>query len=58
MIVYSNVAFSVYSPDPLHRIKIRLIEVNAKCRYLKKETLRQVFFRVYRLEIANFFAYI
>ncbi len=41
-----------------HRRKIRFIEVNAKCRHLKilacKGTLRQVFIRVYRLEIANF----
>ncbi len=40
------------------RRKIRLIEVNAKFRHLKKltckGTLRQVFIRVYRLEIANF----
>ncbi len=40
------------------RIKIRLIEGNAKCRHLKKftckGTLRQVVIRVYRLEIANF----
>jgi hypothetical protein len=38
--------------------KIRLIEGNAKCRHLKeltcKGTLRQVFIRVYRLQIANF----
>jgi hypothetical protein len=36
----------------------RLIEVNAKCRHLKKSTckitLRQVFIKVYRMEIANF----
>ncbi len=40
------------------RRKIRLIEGNAKCRCLKKltckGTLRQVFIRVYRPEIANF----
>jgi hypothetical protein len=38
--------------------KIRLIEVNAKMSLSKqltfKGTLRQVFIRVYRLEIANF----
>jgi hypothetical protein len=38
--------------------KIRLTEVKAKCRHLKKltctEKLRQVFIRVYRLEIAKF----
>ncbi len=38
--------------------KIRLIETNAKCCHPKKltckGTLRQVFIRVYRLEIANF----
>ncbi len=41
-----------------YRRKIRLIEVNAKCRHLKKltckGTLRQVFIWVNRLEIANF----
>ncbi len=37
--------------------KIKLIEGNAKCRHLKKltceGTLRQVFIRVYRLEIQS-----
>jgi hypothetical protein len=40
------------------KIRVRLIEVNAKCRNLKiwawKGTLRQVFIRVYRLEMAIF----
>ncbi len=45
--------------EGLLRRMIRLIEGNnAKCRHLKKltwkETLRQVFIRVYRLELANF----
>jgi hypothetical protein len=40
------------------RRKVRLIEVNEKCRHLLKltckGTLRHVLIRVYRLEIANF----
>jgi hypothetical protein len=40
------------------RRKMILIEVTAKCRHLKiltcNGTLRQVFIRVYRLEMANF----
>ncbi len=43
--------------DGYARRKIRLIEGNAKCRHLKKltckGTLRQVFIRVYRLEIQS-----
>jgi hypothetical protein len=44
--------------DTLNRRKTRLLEVNIKCRHLKtftcKGTFRQVFIRVYRLEIADF----
>jgi hypothetical protein len=47
-----------WRPEFPNRRKIRLIEVNAKCPHLKiltcNGTLRQVFTRVYRLEIANF----
>ncbi len=46
------------SAHRLPRRKKRLIEGNAKCHHLTKitckGTLRQVFIRVYRLEIANF----
>jgi hypothetical protein len=48
---------ALHTHQGIHR-KIRLIEVNAKMRHLKKltckGTLRQVFIRVYRLEMANF----
>ncbi len=42
-----------------NNVKMYNIEVNAKCRHLKKfnckGTLRQVFITVYKLEISNFF---
>ena len=48
-------AFDMF--ESTERRKIRLIEGNAKCRHLKKltckETLRQKFIRVYRLELQS-----
>jgi hypothetical protein len=44
------------SGEDSSRRKIRLVEVNAKCRHLKnacKDSFRQVFIRVYSPEIAN-----
>jgi hypothetical protein len=51
-----NAGLPVFYSDG-HERKIRHIEGNAKCHHLKKstwkETLRQVFIRVYRLEIQS-----